>query len=658
VADSTGFGAFDREFADFSRRITALRTAQHSSPATAEALFIELELAEEELHVIRDQMTEQSQEISRHSDAADRDRSLLRAVFSEMAVPVFVLDHGGFVRRANGAAAELLGTASAYLAGKPFPIFVDLTARAAFRSQLSAVFRNGGKNSFMSVLLVSQRRLPARIMLARVDPSSEVQPLVTVAVLPPAAEPASPAEPVPRAAPVPQAPVPQAPVPQAPVPQAPVPQAPVPQAAPVPGAGHTFAAAARRLDLMSQVTRLLLDEQPLSEPVILHRVAWLLQAGTADWVIVDMVHEDGITRAVVAGPDNPLAPLISGDEAEAAPLPGQVLRTGKAVVYPHIQDENALGVTATGQPVLVVLGAGSVLSVPVRAADFTAGVLTLVRAPENPAFGLSDLRVLEEIGELLALALRTERRQRRRSDTAAALQASLLPQVPTPMPGLDWAAAYRPGSHGIEVGSDFYDFYKSPGGCGVVLGDVCGKGEEAAAVTAMVRHGIRLLGLWDDQPAEALAKVNAAMLAQYETDRFVTAVAAHLSWRGDGLDVRLTSAGHPGAALVRASGVVSFAPGGGLPLGIFGDAETRTEQLVLRAGDTLVLYSDGVTERRATDGSTYGTARLADVLTRSPGRSASGIVRMIEDDLGAFSEGAKLRDDVAILVVRVAGAPD
>ena len=637
MADSTGFGAFDREFADFSRRITALRTAQHSSPATAEALFIELELAEEELHVIRDQMTEQSQEISRHSDAANRDRSLLRAVFSEMAVPVFVLDHGGFVRRANGAAAELLGTASAYISGKPFPIFVDLTARAAFRSQLSAVFRNGGKNSFTSVLLVSQRRLQARIMLARVDPSSEVQPLVTVAVLPPAAEPAPPAEPVPRAAPVPQA--------------------PVPQAAPVPGAGHTFAAAARRLDLMSQVTRLLLDEQPLSEPVILHRVAWLLQAGTADWVLVDMVHEDGITRAVVAGPDNPLAPHIAGDEAEAAPLPGQVLRTGKAVVYPHIQDENALGVTAIGQPVLVVLGAGSVLSVPVRAADFTAGVLTLVRAPENPAFGLSDLRVLEEIGELLALALRTERRQRRRSDTAAALQASLLPQVPTPMPGLDWAAAYRPGSHG-EVGSDFYDFYKSPGGCGVVLGDVCGKGEEAAAVTAMVRHGIRLLGLWDDQPAEVLAKVNAAMLAQYETDRCVTAVAAHLSWRGDGLDVRLTSAGHPGAALVRASGVVSFAPGGGLPLGIFGDAGTRTERLVLRAGDTLVLYSDGVTERRATDGSTYGTARLADVLTRSPGRSASGIVRMIEDDLGAFSEGAKLRDDVAILVVRVAGAPD
>ncbi len=409
---------------------------------------------------------------------------------------------------------------------------------------------------------------------------------------------------------------------------------------------------------MSQATRLLLDEQPLSEPVTLHRVAWLLQADTADWVIVDLADEDGITRAVVAGPDNPLAPLIAGDDAAAAPLHSQVLQTGKAVVYPHIQDENALGVTAAGQPVLAVLGAGSVLSVPLRAGEFTPGVLTLVRSPEKPAFNLSDLRVLEEIGEHIALALRTGRRQRRRSDTAAALQASLLPQVPAPMPGLDWAAAYRPGSHGIEVGGDFYDFFKSPGGWGVVLGDVCGKGEEAAAVTAMVRHGIRLLSLWDDQPAGVLAKLNTAMLAQRETDRFVTAVAAHLRWNDDHLDASLTSAGHPAAAQVRANGVVSFTPGGGLPLGIFGDAETQTEHLALRAGDALVLYSNGVTERRAADGSIYGTARLADALTRSPGRPAAGIVQAVEDDLRAFSEGARLRDDVAIVAIRVTGIPD
>jgi PAS domain S-box-containing protein len=633
VTDSIELDAFDREFADFSRRIMALRTAQRSAPDTADALLIELELAEEELRVIRDQVTEQSQEISRRSDTADRDRSLLRAIFSEVPVPVFVLDHGGFIRRANGAAADLLGTSSAYVAGKPFPVFVDLSARAAFRSQLSAVFRNGGKSSFSSVLLVSRRRLRARVMLARIDPPSEVQPLVAVAVLPPVGQPVPP-----------------------PGPAAQVPASRLGGDDPQPGS--TIAAATRRLDLMSQVTRVLLDEQPLSEPVTLHRVAWLLQAETADWVIVDLAREDGVTRAVVVGPDNPLAPLIAGDDAGAAPLHSQVLQTGKAVVYPHIQDENALGVDDAGQPVLAVLGAGSVLSVPLRTGTFTAGVLTLVRSPEKPAFSLSDLRVLEEIGEHVALALRTERRQRRHSDTAAALQASLLPQVPAPMAGLDWAAAYRPGSHGIEVGGDFYDFFKSPGGWGVVLGDVCGKGEEAAAVTTMVRHGIRLLSLGDDQPADVLAKVNTAMLAQYETDRFVTAVAAHLRWNGDRLNVSLTSAGHPGAAQVRANGVVTFTPGGGLPLGIFGDAETQTEQVALRTGDVLVLYSDGVTERRAADGSIYGTARLADALTRSLGRPAAGIVQAIEDDLNSFGEGARLRDDVAIVAIRVTGVPD
>ena len=408
---------------------------------------------------------------------------------------------------------------------------------------------------------------------------------------------------------------------------------------------------------MSQVSRLLLDGRSLGEPGTMHRVAWLLQAHTADWVIIDLAREDGVTRAVVAGPDSPLGPLIAGDTADAAPLHSQVLQTGKAVLHPCILDENALGVTADGHPVLPELGAGSVLSVPMRVGDSTIGVLTLVRPPDKPAFNHSDLRVLEGIGEHLALALRTERRYRRRSDTAAALQASLLPQVPAPMPGLDWAAAYRPGTQDIEVGGDFYDFFKSPGGWGLVLGDVCGKGEEAAAVVAMVRHGIRLLSLWDAHPAQVLAKMNAAMMAGHETDRFVTAVAAHLRWRADRLDVKLSSAGHPAAALVRATGEVSFASGGGLPLGMFQDAATRTERLALRAGDTLVLYSDGVTDRRAADGSFYGTARLAEALTRSLGRPAVSIVKTIEDDLGAFSEGAQHQDDMAVVVVRVAGAP-
>lgn len=109
--------------------MTALRAAREDSPDVLDAVFLELELAQEELRVMREEVTEQSQEVSRHSDAVDRERTLLRAVFGELPVPVFVLDDGGFIRRANGAAAELLGTSTAYMAGKPFPVFVDLAAR-------------------------------------------------------------------------------------------------------------------------------------------------------------------------------------------------------------------------------------------------------------------------------------------------------------------------------------------------------------------------------------------------------------------------------------------------------------------------------------------------------------------------------------------------
>jgi serine phosphatase RsbU (regulator of sigma subunit) len=336
----------------------------------------------------------------------------------------------------------------------------------------------------------------------------------------------------------------------------------------------------------------------------------------------------------------------------------EVLETGKAALHPVIGDENALGVAADGRPVLMDLGAGSLLSVPLRTGDVTIGVLTLVRPPDEPVFGLSDLRLFEEIGEHLALALRTERRYRRRSDTAAALQASLLPQVAIQIPGLDWAAAYRAGTGSVEVGGDFYDVFASPGGWGVVLGDVCGKGQEAAAVTAMVRHGIRLLSLWDDHPASVLGQVNAAMMAQQETTRFVTAVAAHLSWDDDCLAVELASAGHPGAVVLRAGGAVSFTAGGGVPLGLFDDGTTRTEQLRLAPGDTLVLYSDGVTEMRAASGALYGSARLAEVLTRNLGSPAAHIVKAIEDDIGAFGHGAANHDDVAVLATRVDHLPD
>ena len=213
----------------------------------------------------------------------------------------------------------------------------------------------------------------------------------------------------------------------------------------------------------------------------------MLQARTAEWVIIDLVRDGELSRAVVAGPDVAPDQMIAGDKAPPAPLHGQVLETGQSAVHPFILDENALGITRSGQPVLTVLGAGSLLSVPLRAAGITAGVLTLVRPPEQAAFDLSDLRILEEIGDLVALARRNERRYQHRTETVSAPQASLLPQAPVRLPGVTWAGAYRPGTLGAEAGGDFYDLFTSGSGWGLVLGDVSGQGEEARGGRLAVR---------------------------------------------------------------------------------------------------------------------------------------------------------------------------
>ena len=386
------FESFKRELTEFSDRVSALRTEPESSPDTLDAILLELELAEEELRVCHDELAAQTQEATESSSTANRERALLRSVFTDLAVPVFVLDHEGVVRRANRAGAALLGSATAYIAGKPFPVFIDLPARAVFRSRLSALLRNGGNASFTSVMAGPQARLRTRLMLSRLDPPSEARPLVAVAVLPPEAD-------------------------------RPVPPRPQAEAGAGPAEADRLAVAsmARHVDLISKVTRLLLDGGSFSQPVMLQRVAALLRADAADWILVDLVRGDGLTRVVAAGlgedhaPDRPRE-LIPGRAVQAAPLHADVLETGKAALHPVIPDEKALGTTADGHALLTVLGAGSVLSVPLRADCATTGVLTLVRSPDRPAFGLSELRLFEDIGEHLGLALRTEHRVRRVTD--------------------------------------------------------------------------------------------------------------------------------------------------------------------------------------------------------------------------------------------------
>jgi len=183
------------------------------------------------------------------------------------------------------------------------------------------------------------------------------------------------------------------------------------------------------------------------------------------------------------------------------------------------------------------------------------------------------------------------------------------------------------------------------------VGDVCGKGQEAAAVTAAARHAIRALTHVKSSPVDVLAAANDVLVAGDYGERFVTAKLAFLRPARRGVQVRLGSAGHPGPAIVRADGRVELVEGDGLPLGLFGDAHPDQVELELSDGDLLFFYTDGVTEARGA-GQEFFEDHLADSLAADPGRTAAETVRAVQELVTAFSRG-ELRDDVTILAVKI-----
>jgi serine phosphatase RsbU (regulator of sigma subunit) len=334
-----------------------------------------------------------------------------------------------------------------------------------------------------------------------------------------------------------------------------------------------------------------------------------------------------------------------------------VHESGRPVLIAHAEDAGLLGDGLDGEPLLTKLEAASVLSVPLSDGENRYGVLTLVRRAADGHFKVADLALVEEVGVQLALAIRVDRMFRRRSDTADALQASLLPRRMAEIPGVERAATYLATAEDPEVGGDFYDVYQTPDGWGVAIGDVCGKGEEAAAVTATARHAIRVLARRCADPGEVLARTNEILLAdELSLDGgFVTANIAHLSWRAGKLRVAIGSAGHPAAMLLRPDGPVRMMSGGGLPLGLFASAEPAVQDLVMDAGDVLFLYTDGVAQARGPD-NTYFQDRLADELAGLAGEPPGQLVASMRQALLDFT-GGNLIDDMTMLVIRAGRAP-
>ena len=576
----------------------------------------------------------------RAAGSVHAERRLLHAVFQQVPVPLFVLGQDGTVRRANPAASALLGAARGYPTGKPFSALVDPSGRPAVRSLLAAAARTEGGRRLDCQLLTAKGRISCVLDVRPVSVRGGDDSLLVAARAWPAAGAAGTNT---RAAPAPE------------------PE----QARPgLPGAGQAapdpvVTVMTRRLDLATMASRLLLENVTLSESVTLQRCARLLSEALGAWVIVDMDRGGLLRRHFVTGPDKhesgPLTQTVAAVNPVPESLPAQVRDSGSTLLVTHAEDNSLLGTAPDGMPLLALLGTGSVLSVPLADSEQTHGVLTLARDPAGGYFSLADVGLVEEIAEQLALAMSVRRMLRSRTETAEALQASLIPPVLRAVPGVEIASAHMAPTRGRAVGGDFYDVHPTPAGWGVAIGDVCGKGEDAASVTAVARHAIRVLAHWNADPAEVLRGANEIMLAEEFGSRFVTASTTHLSWSGRSLHAVLGSAGHPGPVLVRPDGRAQVLAGGGLPLGIFPDAEPVTHELELASGDVLFFCTDGLTDARSPD-QAYFEGSLADGLSTLAGKPPADIVSGMRRLVLDFCAGVLL-DDLTMLVLRVGEPP-
>lgn len=251
--------------------------------------------------------------------------------------------------------------------------------------------------------------------------------------------------------------------------------------------------------------------------------------------------------------------------------------------------------------------------------------------------------------ELVAARDRAEAAEARARELAETLQAMFRPPTALEIPGLDIGGAYRPAGDGAEIGGDFYDVFPTgPTSHAILLGDVAGKGASAAIVTALVRHVVRAELLRGASPAGVLAVAHDALRHAYP-EHLCTAVLAHVDTEGGG-DWRIASAGHHLPLLTDGRTVASIGTTGTI-LGLLDTIEVEDSKFNLDRGESLVFYTDGITEARAKDGTFFGEKRLEEIVLVQARASALALARGLADAAIDFQDGVT-RDDIAVVAVR------
>jgi serine phosphatase RsbU (regulator of sigma subunit) len=419
----------------------------------------------------------------------------------------------------------------------------------------------------------------------------------------------------------------------------------------------------RRLRLLAEASIGFADS--LDQRSTIDAFARVAVPALADWCAVDLLEDGRVQRLALVHRDGDEAarrtlgrypPRLDAD-AGSAP----VLRSGVPQLIERIDDRYLDRIAQDGRhrSALESLGAGSAAIVPLSARGRVLGCATFVSG-EAGRYGADDLPLLLELAHRAALAIDNARLYQSAHRIARTLQESLLPPNLPEVAGLDLARHYRAAGAGTEVGGDFYDVVETPDGRVLAaIGDVMGKGPAAAAVTGLARHTLRASALRERIPSDVLATLNDVLLGHEPADGadlvFATVCAASLRLHEGGATVVVANGGHPPPLVRRADGAIEPIEVPGTALGLVAGNVLEDRTVHLEPGDTLLLYTDGVTEARRADGSFLDGEGLHDLVADAPADSAAALVAAIGAEVESYQHGSA-RDDVALLAVRVTDA--
>jgi len=418
------------------------------------------------------------------------------------------------------------------------------------------------------------------------------------------------------------------------------------------GTGHAPATTGARPELAEDIALAMAGSLNLRRSVL--QLLDGVRPEVADWAVVALASPQGAGLQLFGGSDVTAELTVSRRRVAGTAL-GRVLTTGMRELL-HVAAGVEDGLSALIPHSVLRHEAASlrpadVLAIGLTARGATLGALIMVRG-QGRGFGPDDIALAERIASRASLALDSARLYEQRGEITSALHDSLVPPPLPDVPGAVLGARYRPAAEQLDIGGDFYDVFRAGADWLIALGDVCGKGVNAAVLTGRARQSLRTAAHFEREPGALLGALS-AVFHDDTSERFITLlclrVRAGESPEAGDLVVEVASAGHAPPLLVRADGEVEAVEAEGAVLGVVGDAQYVATTVRLAPGDQLVLYTDGVEEARGESGF-YGDDRLAALLGRLAGAAPDVVCAAVEQDVVEHLAG-RAHDDIAVVSV-------